>query len=77
MRVNKRHNTDRTQFFLQFFFTLDTRLNAAHKRLGGNLGTLQLDDAPYARCPIIQRFSILHLSAPWGFTKLNLSKQLE
>lgn len=56
MSVNKsanekrRQNTHKTQisFFSFFFPTLDTRLNAAHERLGGNLGTLQLDDAPYA-----------------------------
>lgn len=55
MSVNKSANEKEDKIhtklrflFLFFFPTLDTRLNAAHERLGGNLGTLQLDDAPYA-----------------------------
>lgn len=44
-KEDKIHTKTQISFF--FFPTLDTRLNAAHERLGGNLGTLQLDDAPY------------------------------
>lgn len=65
MKKSANEKEEKTQTNLRFliylfiyFFTLDTRLNAAHERLGGNVGTLQLDDAPYARCPIIQRFSL-------------------